>query len=240
MNKVIAQKLSEKAIEISELFSNPNRALNNNNEIFTIEKILPLSENTGGIVFKKNTGKRALCFLYYINGSFNGWRYFFPSYNHIIGIEKVKVLLQKIEEMNFKISNNEEVNELIDYDDVNKESESIYLNLKEEKQGRFLVKRDGEKVRNKSQAGNPFVTYELIVDFNGREKKLSLYPRDYKDLLKQVGNPSTMVNVDVEFSVSVVDNKSVLGFRLFKPENGAEKVGGASASSSSSVQLVGL
>ena len=56
MNKELATKLNEKALLIAERFSKNNREGNVNNENFEIKEIIPTSDHTAIVYFKKNTG----------------------------------------------------------------------------------------------------------------------------------------------------------------------------------------
>ena len=101
MKKEVAIKLKDKANDIAIYFSDTDREFNFNNETFDIVKIEPLSESTATILFKKSTGKYAMCFCYYIKMSGGIWQYFFPTYDHCIGMESVKSLLSAVEKSNF-------------------------------------------------------------------------------------------------------------------------------------------
>ena len=101
MNKEVAKKLDKKAYEIAENFSKVNREFNVNNEKFEVKKIKPLSESTGIVLFKKSSGKYAVAFCYYINMSGGIWQYFFPTYDHIFGMESVRDFLSLVEDKNY-------------------------------------------------------------------------------------------------------------------------------------------
>lgn len=103
MNKEIAQKLEQKAGEIAEAFSNTDREYNHANERFEVEKIIPASEKTAFVVFRKEPSKKyGLAFLYYLKDPKNGyWQYFFPSESHLYGMLKLKAMMQVVEEYNY-------------------------------------------------------------------------------------------------------------------------------------------
>ena len=82
-------------------FSNPDRALNGNKEIFEVGTIHPLSELTAIVVFDKSSGKKAMAFYYWINSQGGHWRYFFPTDSHVLGMAKVAKYLEKIEQFNY-------------------------------------------------------------------------------------------------------------------------------------------
>jgi hypothetical protein len=105
MNKDIAVELNIVARDIAERFSNPNREANYNNETFELDEIIPLSESVAAVIFKKNTGKKAVAFFYYIgNGSVRGWKYFFPTDSHILGFRSFEFHKLEIEKQNFKFN----------------------------------------------------------------------------------------------------------------------------------------
>lgn len=107
MNKEIAIQLKQKADQAAENFSNFNREMNTNNEIFKAEKIIPISEHAAVVQFVKNTGKSALAFFYFIpNGSSRGWRYFFPSDSHILGFRAFEFYKFMLEKDNYEFNFN--------------------------------------------------------------------------------------------------------------------------------------
>ena len=71
MKKEYALKLSAKAKEVAELFSNPKRAFNVNKETFELSEIIPISESTAIGIYLKNTGKKAFAFFYMVK---EDWR----------------------------------------------------------------------------------------------------------------------------------------------------------------------
>jgi hypothetical protein len=102
MNKEIVQKLHSKVKEVATVFSNPERSLNFNKEIFSVDKIIPLSEFSAVVKYRKiPSEKLALVFFVYINGGEGFWMYFFPSDSHVRGMELVGKYLQEVEIENF-------------------------------------------------------------------------------------------------------------------------------------------
>ena len=102
MNKERARELNEFANTIAERFSNFNRTGNVNNELFTVEEIIPISDDSAVINFKKNTGKLAVAFCYYINkGRSKGWKYFFPTDSHVNGFQSFLYYKLEAERRNF-------------------------------------------------------------------------------------------------------------------------------------------
>tara|TARA_R100000152_G_C6776657_1_gene205946 strand:- start:1498 stop:1824 length:327 start_codon:yes stop_codon:yes gene_type:complete len=101
MKKSLALKLKDKADEIAFNFSRTDRDRNFNNEQFFVKKILPLSESTAVVYLEKNTGKVGIAFCYWINMKGGMWQYFFPTYDHCVGAEKLREILHEIEVDNF-------------------------------------------------------------------------------------------------------------------------------------------
>ena len=102
MNKQIAIELKEQAEVIAKRFSNHNREGNYNNETFAIDEIIPMSDHTASVVFKKDTGKLAAAFFYYIpNGYSKGWKYFFPTDSHINGLSSFHFFKLEVERNNY-------------------------------------------------------------------------------------------------------------------------------------------
>ena len=100
MTKDRVNKLKEKASEIAEMFSNPNRQFNHTNETFTVAKITPRSELTAGRLFQKSSGKLALAIAFWKNNKGGHWDYFFPTDSHVLGFRKMEKLLESVEEYN--------------------------------------------------------------------------------------------------------------------------------------------
>ena len=101
MNKEIALKLKAKIDWIANKYSNPNREKNGNNETFSLNKIIPLSEYTAVAFFNKSSEKQALAFLYYVSYQDGYWGYFFLKESHVFGMSKITKYLQEVEEFNF-------------------------------------------------------------------------------------------------------------------------------------------
>tara|TARA_Y100000361_G_C11095762_1_gene308961 strand:+ start:347 stop:736 length:390 start_codon:yes stop_codon:yes gene_type:complete len=103
MNKNIAKELNEFAEEISNRFSKFNREGNYNRETFTVDEVVPTSDQTAVIKFKKSTGKTGVAFCYYINrGVSKGWKYFFPTDAHIVGMNAFNFYKLQAERKNYK------------------------------------------------------------------------------------------------------------------------------------------
>lgn len=104
MKRDVAIKLKETATEIERIFSDPNRKFNTLKETYTLDKIEVLSEYTAALIFKKNTGKKALVFAYHTMAQDGKWQYFFPKESHTVGMSKVGELLNQVEQHNYSFN----------------------------------------------------------------------------------------------------------------------------------------
>lgn len=103
MNKERAKELNVFCITIAERFSNKTRSGNINNETFSVDEVIPTSDDSAIINFKKNTGKLAVAFAYYINrGRSKGWKYFFPTDAHVVGMNAMSYYKLQAERKNYK------------------------------------------------------------------------------------------------------------------------------------------
>tara|TARA_R100000479_G_C6384734_1_gene202564 strand:- start:1203 stop:1586 length:384 start_codon:yes stop_codon:yes gene_type:complete len=88
MNKQIAKELNEFSKTIAKRFSYKDREGNINNETFVVDEVIPTSDHTAIINFKKDSGKIGVAFCYYIaKGKSKGWKYFFPTDSHVNGFQ---------------------------------------------------------------------------------------------------------------------------------------------------------
>jgi len=110
MEKRTAFLLRKRADEVAEMFSSKARAGNHAGETFTIDRIRPLSDLTACVVFDKDPGgKKAVAWFYFINSKVKPrWEYFFVSYSHLVGLERVKYILEGIECHNYDLNFTEE------------------------------------------------------------------------------------------------------------------------------------
>ena len=89
------------AADFAAMLSNPDRP-KNPGEIFRVVDIVVLSEMTAAIKMKKDTGKLALGWAYWVPRAYNPeWRGFCVTYQHLTGMEKVADLLHDIEQHNY-------------------------------------------------------------------------------------------------------------------------------------------
>ncbi len=102
MKKDTALELRTFANKIAERYSNNARACNHNNETFKVDEVIPTSDHSAVINFKKNTGKIAVAFAYYITkGRSKGWKYFFPTDSHVNGMQAFLFYKLEAERINY-------------------------------------------------------------------------------------------------------------------------------------------
>lgn len=102
MNKQIAKDLNKFAIEVAKRFSYKNREGNVSNETFEVYEVIPTSDQTAIVFFKKNTAKLGMGFFYYIpRGASQGWKYFFPTDSHIVGMMASHYYKLEVERKNY-------------------------------------------------------------------------------------------------------------------------------------------
>lgn len=103
MNKQIAKELNKFSEVIAKRFSYKNREGNVSNESFVVEEVIPTSDHTAIINFKKSSGKIGVAFCYYIaKGQSKGWKYFFPTDSHINGFQAFLYYKLDAERKNYK------------------------------------------------------------------------------------------------------------------------------------------
>ena len=103
MNKNIAIEIKQQAEEESQRFSRKDREGNYSKETFTIDTIIPLSDHSAVVNYKKDSGKIGCAFFYYIpKGMSKGWKYFFPTEPHIIGMQSFHLIKLQAEQDNYK------------------------------------------------------------------------------------------------------------------------------------------
>lgn len=110
MNKERAKELHEFCNTVAERFSNKTRQGNVNNETFNVDEVIPTSDDSAVVNFKKNTGKLAVAFCYYINrGRSKGWKYFFPTDAHVVGMQAFSYYKLEAERKNYKQNFDKEI-----------------------------------------------------------------------------------------------------------------------------------
>ena len=111
MQKNRALMLKETADAIAHTFSIKQREHNYLGERFEVSEIIPTSESTAIVKLYKSSGKYGMAFCYWINMGGGQWKYFFPTYDHCVGMELIKDELRKVEQVNFPL-NFKEVDEI--------------------------------------------------------------------------------------------------------------------------------
>ena len=102
MQKIIAKELRVFSETIAKRFSYTDRVGNGNNESFSVEEIIPTSDHTAVINFRKSTGKIGVAFCYYIvKGVSKGWKYFFPTDSHVSGFQSFLYYKLEAERKNY-------------------------------------------------------------------------------------------------------------------------------------------
>lgn len=100
MNKKVAKDLKLEAEKVALRYSNFERENNFNNETFSVNKIIPMSDSTASVIMNKNSGKQVVLFFYLLKNCY--WLYFVPSDSHIIGMSSFNNYKLRVEEHNFK------------------------------------------------------------------------------------------------------------------------------------------
>lgn len=106
----MARQLKGKANHVASMFSEKSRGGNHAGETFHVDRIDILSETTAVVTFNKEpTGKKAAAFFYFIGSHRQPrWEYFFVTYNHLAGLERVKDVLFEVEQHNFSVATQEQ------------------------------------------------------------------------------------------------------------------------------------
>jgi len=109
LNQQMAKLLRQRADEVAVMFSNKSRGGNHAKETFHVQRIEVLSEATACVIFDKTPkNKQAVAWFYYIASKKHArWEYFFVTYSHLIGLDRVGTILHEIEQHNFKLSTGE-------------------------------------------------------------------------------------------------------------------------------------
>jgi hypothetical protein len=104
LNKQIAIELNDAVEVVCKRFSRTDREMNFNQETFEVDEIIPTSDHTAVVKFKKQpTGKIGIAFFYYIQkGMSKGWKYFFPTDSHIAGMRGLELVKFEIERHNYQ------------------------------------------------------------------------------------------------------------------------------------------
>lgn len=103
MNQEFRIEIEKKAAEVAVKYSSPARECNKNQETFSVNEVIPLSETTAAVLFLKNTGKLGMAFFYRIYGGY--WQYFFPTDSHLLGMAQAGNIKAEAERHNHRIFN---------------------------------------------------------------------------------------------------------------------------------------
>ena len=103
MKKEIAIELERAVQQTAQNYSDKSREMNWANDTFSVERIIPTSEHTANVIFRKSSGKIGVAFFYYLpNGTKKGWRHIFPTDAHIQGMRAFEFIKIMAEEENFQ------------------------------------------------------------------------------------------------------------------------------------------
>ena len=101
-----SRQLEDTATEVAANYSK-RRDLNPTAEVFEVRKVKPLSETTAAVVYLKTATEKvvrrklALAFFYWVpSGPQGKWLHMFISYNHLNSLERMRELLDTVEEYN--------------------------------------------------------------------------------------------------------------------------------------------
>jgi len=109
LKKEMAKLLRSEAERVAEMFSDKARGGNHAGETFAVNEVIVLSEVTACVVFDKApTSKQAVAWFYYIASKAKPrWEYFFVTYSHLVGLDRVAAILHRIEQHNYQLSTEE-------------------------------------------------------------------------------------------------------------------------------------
>jgi hypothetical protein len=105
MDKQVAIKLLAKCDEIQKKYSNADRECNPTDETFDSYRVEITSERSACVIYNKSSGKKAVAWCHWIGPIRTGyWQYFFVSYSHLVGLNRVARILQEVENHNWLVS----------------------------------------------------------------------------------------------------------------------------------------
>lgn len=105
MNQLAALKLKTAAWDVAERFSS-DREFNPHSEKFSVDQIIPLSDDTACVIYIKSSGKKTVALFYHLRSQDGHWRYFFPTDSHLEGLRNFLDLRIKVqlEDHNFRFN----------------------------------------------------------------------------------------------------------------------------------------
>lgn len=98
------KQLKTFADEVAERYGNPDRPKNYGKHKVKVVEIVPTSEFTADVFFKKEGYKYFYGFFFYKAST--GWDYFLPKDSHILGVQTIASSKAKVEALNFKYNFN--------------------------------------------------------------------------------------------------------------------------------------
>ena len=105
MRKEVARDLKDMADQIAIRYSKKSRIQNVTSEIFTVDEIVPLSAQGAMVIYKKNSGKKALAhFIHVDHPNKPFWQYYFVAAQHFINLDLLSKKYAEIEQHNFGLN----------------------------------------------------------------------------------------------------------------------------------------
>lgn len=108
MKKEMTLSLRAAAERVAEMFSNKDRGGNHAGEDFVVGEITVLSDVTACVIFDKSSGKQAVAWFYFIASQAKPrWEFFFVTYSHLVGLNRVAAILHRAEQHNYRVTTEE-------------------------------------------------------------------------------------------------------------------------------------
>lgn len=105
MKKEMTLSLRSAAEQVATMFSNKDRGGNYAGEDFVVGEITVLSDVTACVVFNKSSKKKAVAWFYFIASQAKPrWEYFFVTYSHLVGLNRVAAILHRAEQHNYQVT----------------------------------------------------------------------------------------------------------------------------------------
>ena len=103
MKHKLKEELAAYTEEVAGILSDPRRnRANTEKEIFYTESVEPLSEDTAGIIYRKEPSKlKAAVFVWYANGQW--WRIIVTD-GHITGMLLFPAIKARVERLNYELT----------------------------------------------------------------------------------------------------------------------------------------
>jgi len=106
VERSLAQSLFHKAEEVALDHSEHSGERGYKDVTWDVQRVIPLSEKSGGVIFKKSDGKKALGYFWWGKNRDNKWvwRWMFPSVDQLFGMGKLQELHYEVEQENYQVS----------------------------------------------------------------------------------------------------------------------------------------